>query len=527
MLALVPAGARATPEGMEFGARVGPRSGEDNQSAVLRMEDAVDRKLDVVREFLLWDSPFPDTYHSWLRDTDRKMILSVRAKRLNGTVIRWTDIAAAQSGSALYNDTVRWADRMRDYGKPVYFTFNHEPESSASFANGEAPDFIAAWRKFHDVFEARGATNVKFMWIMTDYAFFVGSAARNDASKWYPGDSYLDAMGADAYNWYNCRTGINTPWWTLETIIRPFRDFGAAHPNEELWLSEYASTEDTASPGRKAQWINQVQALFKRSDYAQFHGIVYFDFPGPDNCRWFTDSSTSSASAFRTLAQDAFYGGPATPPPPPPPSQVTFVASASSNANRTNHTVQVPAAVQAGDTLLLFFTANLNPTTTTAPQGWTSVRSADPSGLRGRLWARTATASDAGSTLTVANSEITKADLRIVVYRGTGAVPLDVHAVAVDTATSTQHTAPSVTPTQNGDRIVVYWADKSSTNTNHTVPASLTKLAPTTTGSGGGHITATIAGMAAGPAGTPTGTFVATGTGSASRSVMYTVALRP
>ena len=218
---------------------------------------------------------------------------------------------------------------MRDYAKPLYFTFNHEPESSASFANGEAPDFIAAWRKFHDIFVARGATNVKFMWIMTDYSFFVGSNARNDASKWYPGDAYLDAMGADAYNWYNCRTGINTPWWTLETIIRPFRDFGAAHPDKELWLSEYASTEDTASPGRKAQWINQAQALFKRSDYAQFHGIVYFDFQGPDNCRWFTDSSTTSASAFRTLAQDAFYGGPdAPPPPPPPPSEVTFVASA-------------------------------------------------------------------------------------------------------------------------------------------------------------------------------------------------------
>ena len=82
MLALVPPGARATPEGMEFGARVGPRTGEVNQSAVLRMEDAADRKLDVVREFLVWDSPFPDTYHSWLRDTDRKMIVSVTGETL-------------------------------------------------------------------------------------------------------------------------------------------------------------------------------------------------------------------------------------------------------------------------------------------------------------------------------------------------------------------------------------------------------------------------------------------------------------
>ncbi len=393
-------------------------------------------------------------------------------------MIRWSDIAAAQPGSALYNDTVRWADRMRDYVKPLYFTFNHEPESSASFANGEAPDFIAAWRKFHDIFVARGATNVKFMWIMTDYSFFVGSNARNDASKWYPGDAYLDAMGADAYNWYNCRTGINTPWWTLETIIRPFRDFGAAHPDKELWLSEYASTEDTASPGRKAQWINQRR-----------------------HCsRGRTTHSSTASSTSTSRAQTTAGGSPTAAPHRRVPSGLSprmrstaapthhprhhhrlpghVRGVCSSNTNRTNHTVQCRRSVQAGDTLLLFFTANLNPTTTTAPQGWTAVRSADPSGLRARLWTRTATASDAGSTLTVANSEITKADLRVVAYRGAGAMPLDVHAVAVDTVTRTQHTAPSITPTQNGDSVLVYWADKSSTNTNHTVPASLRSWRP-------------------------------------------------
>ena len=142
---------------------------------------------------------------------------------------------------------------MRDYNAPVYFTFNHEPESSASFAMGESPDFIAAWRNVYRIFQERGATNVKFMWIMTDYSFFVGPQARNDASKWYPGDAYLEAMGADAYNWYNCRTGINTPWWTLEQIIRPFRDFGAAHPAEELWLSEFASAEDAGSSGTQGR----------------------------------------------------------------------------------------------------------------------------------------------------------------------------------------------------------------------------------------------------------------------------------
>ena len=150
-----------------------------------------------------------------------------------------------------------------------------------------------------------------------------------------------------------------------------------------------------------------------------------------------------------------------------------------------------------GDTLLLFFTANQNPATTTAPAGLD--RSSQRRSQRSSRSALDADGDRRGRRrhVAVANSEITKADLKVVAYRGTGAEPLDVHAVSCRPRPATQHTAPSVTPTQDGDWVVVYWADKSSTNTDHTVPASLTKLAPTTTGTGGGYITATIAGMAA------------------------------
>lgn len=518
--------ASGTPDGMKFGAFTGPRTGETDQSAVLRGEATAGRKFDVVREFLRWDDDFPDSFHTWLRDTDRTMLLSVRSRRANGETILWSSITSAQPGSALYTDIERWADRIRDYGVPIYFTFNHEPESGASSTNGDASQFIAAWRKIHGIFQTRGVTNAKFMWIMTDYAFWVGSQARNHGPYWYPGDGYLDAMGIDAYNWYQCREGINTAWKSLEQIIRPFRDFGAAHPDEELWLTEWASTEDPAVAGRKAQFYADAQALFKRPDYAQFHGISYFDTRGQGACQWYPDSSSSAAAAFRTMGTDPFYRGIVTPPPPPEETEISYVASASSNANRTNHSVQIPGSVQAGDTLLLFFTANTAPTTTTPPPGWTQVNAANPTLARSRVWVRTATASDAGSTVTVANSSLSKADLTVAAYRGLAGNPIDVSAVNVQTNTTSQYVAPSVTPTQAGDWVAVYWADKSSSNTNHAIPATITRRR-TTTGSGGGHITATVADTNAAVAVTPTGTFVATGTAVSSRAIMYTIALRP
>jgi hypothetical protein len=519
--------AEATPSGLEFGARVATRTGESDQAAVQRFESTSGRHLDVVREFLNWDSPFPSSFDTWLRDTNHTLILSVKSHRNNGTTVKWADIAAAQPGSTLYSQIQGWADKLQAYGVPIYFAFNHEPEASASSNMGTTADFIAAWRKIHDVLVADGVTNVKFIWIMTDYAFLVGPTAKNYGPKWFPGDQYVDAMGIDAYNWYTCRTGINNAWKSLEQIIKPFRDFGAAHPDKELWLTEWASTEDLASPGRKAQFYRDAQALFKRSDYAQFKGISYFDFRGQGACNWFTDSSSSAQAAFTTMATDPFYNGGVTPPPPPEPSDLAYVASAGSNGNHINHSVQLPGTIQPGDTLLLFFTANQNPGTTTGPAGWTQIQAVDPSGLRGRVWMRTATAGDAGATVTVANSVINKADLSVVAYRGTsGASPVDVQAVSVQTATTATHPAPSVTPTQAGDWVVVYWADKSSTNTGHSIPASLTQRR-TMTGSSGGHITATLADTGLAVPVAPTGTFTAVGTGGSSPAVAYTIAFRP
>ena len=86
-------------------------------------------------------------------------MLSVKAKRLNGTIIPWRDIANAAPGSALYNQTVSWATRVKTFGAPTYFTFHHEPEAASNLNNGVDADFIAAWRKVVGVFRGQAVTN--------------------------------------------------------------------------------------------------------------------------------------------------------------------------------------------------------------------------------------------------------------------------------------------------------------------------------------------------------------------------------
>ena len=122
-------------------------------------------------------------------------------------------------------------------------------------------------------------------------------------------------------------------------------------------------------------------------------------------------------------------------------------------------------------------------------------------------------------------SAIAKGDATVAAYRSADASPVDVSALAVQTATTNQYVAPSVTPTRPGEWVVVYWADKSSSNTGYAIPATLTRRR-TTTGSGGGHITATVADTATTVAQAPTGTFLATGSAASSRAIGVTLALR-
>jgi hypothetical protein len=164
---------------------LGGRPNGNRSSAVLSMESLIGRQLATVRVYYLWDSPFPDTYSNWLVANNRTIFMSVKAKRVNGQIVPWRAIADAQPGSTLHNDIVRWANRLKATPRRVYFVFHHEPEAATNLNNGNASDFIAAWRKVISTLRAEGVTNAEYVWTMTDYSFWVQDRRR--ASLWYPG----------------------------------------------------------------------------------------------------------------------------------------------------------------------------------------------------------------------------------------------------------------------------------------------------------------------------------------------------
>jgi hypothetical protein len=141
---------------------------------------------------------------------------------------------------------------------------------------------------------------------MTAYSF--KAKDRRRAVDWYPGDAYLDYIGADAYNWYNCRPGTSNPWNSLEQLVNPMRLFAQGKAIKGILVPEWASTEDPAQPNRKAQWITDARALFKKAGWEGFKGVLYYNKSSKyPNCRWFVDSSQASLTAFSGMANDVYY----------------------------------------------------------------------------------------------------------------------------------------------------------------------------------------------------------------------------
>lgn len=293
--------AASSSEPIMFGA-VGASKAE-----ILDHERVLGHRMNGVRVFKGWDSKLFGTPHQWAGDTGHTLFVSIKAKRSNGTQLSFRSIANAKPGSRLHNEMLSQARQIKEYGKPVYIVFNHEPEAWFSRSSGGPEDFKAAWRKVINTYRQAGVKNAEYVWTMTGYGFV--RKDKFNARNYYPGDAYVDHIAADVYNWYKCR-GPKGKWTSLAQLIEGHRQFGLQHPSKGLMILEYGSVEDKANPGRKAQWIRDSQALFKQAKYSQYEALLQWGGRtdnGDNSCHFDYLTSKSATSAWKAMGNDHAY----------------------------------------------------------------------------------------------------------------------------------------------------------------------------------------------------------------------------
>ena len=158
------------------------------------------------------------------------------------------------------------------------------------------------------------------------------------------------------------------------------------------------------------------------------------------------------------VASLAAVGFATAPPAHAADGNLSHVASASTAANQASHSVQIPNAAQAGDSLLLFMITNDSTITVSTPSGWTQIESVDGNGVRGRAWTRTATAGIVGTNVTVTASAAVKAVLSVAAYRSSiGSPTISASESSVVNTSASSHTTPSVDVAGANSWLVNYW----------------------------------------------------------------------
>jgi PKD repeat protein len=196
-----------------------------------------------------------------------------------------------------------------------------------------------------------------------------------------------------------------------------------------------------------------------------------------------------------------------------------FRASAASDANTTSAVVTVPAAVVAGDQLVLVATDTT--ATQTTPAGWTLRGSAASTEMRSSVYTRTAPAGLAGTTVRVVLSATSKTSLSLLAYKD--AAPITVLASAVQgTASVTAHPAPAASVATNGSAVLRYWSDKASSARTWTTSGVTRRTS--TNGTGGGSLSAITADATNVPAGTAAA-LSATSSLASNKAIAWTIVI--
>jgi len=163
--------------------------------------------------------------------------------------------------SGKYDSMIRQrADAVKALGGNVFIRFYWEMDGKLKAPWVHSPaDFIDAWRHVHDIFVQEGATNVAWVWCPDAWAF-----TAHTAMQYYPGDAYVDWIGADGYNWGG------KDWGSFRSHFTGF--YNAVAGRKPLMVAE---TGTVANGGNKVNWIQHMG-----------HALQYY-FPDIRAVCWF------------------------------------------------------------------------------------------------------------------------------------------------------------------------------------------------------------------------------------------------
>jgi hypothetical protein len=230
--------------------------------------------------------PWVDTFYAGVADivTGRGAIPMISMSTRN---VPLTDVASGRYDASIAS----WAQKVKAWGKPFFLRFNWEMNGTwfswGAQAKANPASFVAAWRHFHDVVVAQGATNVTWVWCPN--LEYDGSTPLEQV---YPGDAYVDWTGLDGYNKGESSHSFASIYQASYNRLLQIA------PSKPIMVGEVSSIEYGLNV--KASWTTDALSVLATS-FPKIRAFVWFNWRFYQN-GWLPFQIESSASA-----QQAFH----------------------------------------------------------------------------------------------------------------------------------------------------------------------------------------------------------------------------
>ncbi len=277
--------------GAWFGAMSNPLSGENQGSAIARFEMSAQRTLDIAHAYHSGNQTFPNSTEQAWSNGGRMLLVNWKPST--------TSWRAAADGSLDASVIGPVADRIRAFGRPMFLVLWHEPEDQLDAGFDTAANYVAMWRHVHDVFAAHGVTNVVWVWNMMGYV-----SHRASWTSMYPGDAYVDWLGADPYTFSS---------QTFDQSTQSFYDWATANaPSKPIMYCEFgpANQNNSFTPAHEASWIRSIIPSLQTTR-SRVRAVVYWDNASPQwQSQTAIDANTTYLTAAREVLHDPFFNQP-------------------------------------------------------------------------------------------------------------------------------------------------------------------------------------------------------------------------
>ena len=190
-------------------------------------------------------------------------------------------------------------------GVAVYFSFHHEMDGDDCFGTPEQDAARHVWQLAESLKVNHGAGgNVFWLWNVTGYAARApGYGFPQRITLYYPGDLYVDFIGADIYNFGGC---VGRPRNSFHDAIQGILDWRVAQKHwKPIFLPEVGSVRGSSATSQ-ADWVRAMAVDLQTASRSPVVAIEYWSSVATCD----TSLNAAGIAAYQALGKDPYFGAP-------------------------------------------------------------------------------------------------------------------------------------------------------------------------------------------------------------------------